>query len=84
MLANGALTRMLKTENGLLNLPKELYLAPDGELYFFFGSYRMDLGFFDAPVLELVRSAPDGLTDRTVLRSENFRSMNEALWAPDA
>lgn len=81
---NGALTRMLKPENGMLNLPKELYLAPDGQLYFFFGSYRMDSGYFDAPVLELVHSAPDGVTDRTVLRSENFRSMNEALWAPDA
>jgi hypothetical protein len=82
--ANGALTRMLKPENEMLNLPTELYLAPDGQLYFFFGSYRMDSGFFDAPVLELVRSASDGVPDRTVLRSENFRSMNEALWAPDA
>jgi len=82
--ANGALTRMLKPENGMLNLPIELYLAPDRQLYFFFGSYRMDSGFFDAPVLHLVRSAPDGVTDRTVLRNENFRSMTEALWAPDA
>ena len=30
-------------------------------------------------VLNLVRSAPDGVTDRTVLRDENFRLMNEAL-----
>ena len=82
--ANGALTRTLKAENGLLNLPKELYLASDGQLYFFLGAYRSDSGFFDAPTLELVRSAPDGVTDRTILRSENFRSMNEALWAPDA
>jgi hypothetical protein len=83
--ASGALTRMLtKPENGMLNLPTEIYLAPDGQLYYFFGSYRMDSGFYDAPLLELVRSAPDGVTDRTVLRSENFRSMNEALWAPDA
>jgi hypothetical protein len=29
-------------------------------------------------------SAPDGVTDRTVLRDENFRLMEEALWAPDA
>jgi hypothetical protein len=46
--------------------------------------YSVDSGFFDAPVLELVRSAPDGVTDRTVLRDENFRLMEEALWAPDA
>ena len=32
----------------------------------------------------MVRSAPDGVTDRTVLRDENFVLMNEALWAPDA
>jgi hypothetical protein len=81
---NGALTRMLNASDGTINLPKELYLAPDGQLYFFFGTYDVDSGFFDSPVLELVRSAPDGVTDRTVLRSENFVLMNEALWAPDA
>jgi hypothetical protein len=53
-------------------------------LYFFFGTYDSASGFFDAPVLNLVRSAPDGVTDRTVLRNENFRMMEEALWAPDA
>jgi hypothetical protein len=35
--------------------------------------------------LEIVRSAPDGITDRTVLvHSESLRTMNEALWVPDA
>ena len=82
--ADGALTRMLKTDNGKTNLPKEIYSAPDGNLYFFLGNYNLDSGFFDAPVLELVRSAPDGATDLTVLRDENFVMMNEALWAPDA
>jgi hypothetical protein len=81
---NGALTRMLQTASGMINLPKEIYLAPDGQLYFFFGTYPVDSGFFDAPVLELVRSAPDGVTGRTVLRDENFVLMDEALWAPDA
>jgi Tol biopolymer transport system component len=79
--ANGAITRMLTTGN---NLPREIYPAPDGQLYFFLGTYTTDSGFFDAPVLELVRSAPDGMTDRTVLREVNFVLMNEALWAPDA
>jgi len=82
--ADGALTRMLKTDNGKINLPKEIYSAPDGNLYFFLGNYNVNSGFFEAPVLELVRSAPDGVTDRTVLRDENFVMMNEALWAPDA
>lgn len=82
--ANGALTRMLKPENGIIYLPKKSYLAPDGRLYFFFGMYDTASGLFDAPVLQMVRSAPDGVTDRTVLRDENFVLMNEALWAPDA
>lgn len=81
---NGAVTKMLNENDGIFNLPKELYLAPDGQLYFFFGSYDLDSGLFDAPALNLVRSAPDGLTHRTVLRDENFALMKEALWAPDA
>jgi hypothetical protein len=82
--ATGALTRMLKPENGILYLPKKPYLAPDGQLYFFFGTYDTASGLFDAPVLQMVRSGPDSVTDRTVLRDENFVLMNEALWAPDA
>jgi Tol biopolymer transport system component len=79
--ANGAVTRMLTSGN---ELPKEPYLAPNGQLYFFYGTYSTDSGFFDAPVLQLVRTSPDGVTGRTVLREENFVLMNEALWAPDA
>jgi Tol biopolymer transport system component len=79
--ANGNITRMLTSGD---DLPKQPYLAPDGQLYFFYGTYSKDSGFFDAPVLQLVRSAPDGVTGRTVLRNENFVLMNEALWAPDA
>lgn len=81
---NGTIIRMLHADDGTMNLPKEIYLAPDGQLYFFFGTYNNASGFFDAPVLEMVRSAPDGVTGRTVLRDENFVLMNEALWAPDA
>jgi hypothetical protein len=82
--ADGALTRQLQANDGTMNLPKELHVAPDGQLYFFLGTYHNASGFFDAPVLELVRAAPDRLADRTVLREENFVLMNEALWAPDA
>jgi len=74
----------VKSGDGVINLPRELYLAPDGDLYFFFGSYADHSGFFDAPVLNMVRSAPDGVTESTVLRDENFGLMKEALWAPDA
>jgi WD40-like Beta Propeller Repeat len=81
---SGAVTRMLNAGDRTVYLPVEPYLAPDGHLYFFFGKYDVDSGFFDAPVLELVRSAPDNVTDHTVLRTENFRMMAEALWAPDA
>lgn len=82
--ASGKVTRALGANNGTLNLPKELYPAPDGNLYFFLGTYSDASGFFDAPVLQLVRSAPDGVTNRTTLRDENFVLMTEALWAPDA
>jgi Tol biopolymer transport system component len=82
--ASGAIMRMLQSRNGNMYLPKKPYLAPDGHLYYFFGTYNNESGLFDAPVLELVRSAPDGVTGLTVLRNENFVLMNEALWAPDA
>ena len=82
--ANGAITRAFNTTDETIHLPKEIYVAPDGQLYFFLGIYNLDSGFFDAPVLTMVRSASDGLTNRTVLRNENFVLMEGALWAPDA
>jgi hypothetical protein len=71
-------------QDGTISLPFKPYLAPDGQLYSFSGAYSNASGFFDAPVLQLVRSAPDGATARSVLRDENFVLMDEALWAPDA
>jgi hypothetical protein len=68
----------------MIPLPAEPYLAPDGRLYFFFGTYHMDSGFLYPPVLEMVRAGPEGVTERTILREENFVLMQEALWAPDA
>ena len=84
--ATGEITTVISSseEGGLLNLPKEPYIAPDGQLYFFFGRYSETSGYFDAPVLRLVRTLPKGQTDMGVLRDENFRLMDEALWAPDA
>ena len=84
---SGAATRSFTStfvRGGTVYLPVEPFPAPDGQLYYFFGTYAVDSGFLHAPVLELVRSAPDGVTDRSVLRDENFVLMDEALWAPDA
>ena len=84
--ATGAVTTHVPfhAEDETMRFPDEPYLAPDGQMYYFFGAYRADSGYFEPRVLELVPSAPDGVTDRTVLRNENFLLMNEALWAPDA
>ena len=82
--SSGAVTRLLTGNESMLNLPREIFVAPDDHLYYFFGTYSMDAGYFDAPVLQLVRSGLDGTIDRSVLREENFILMNEALWAPDA
>ena len=81
---SGAVTKLLTRNENMLNLPKELFVAPDGHLYYFWGTYSMNAGYFDAPVLQLIRSGLDGTTDRTMLREENFVLLNEALWAPDA
>ncbi len=84
--ATGTLTTLLPTEagGGNYNLADEPYLAPDGQLYFFFASLPAPDGFIDNAPLQIVRSAVDGVTGRTVLRPETFGTVNEALWAPDA
>ena len=60
------------------------FLAPDRQLYFFYASLPNTDEFIDHPPLQLVRSAADGVTGRTILRPETFENMNEAIWAPDA
>lgn len=60
----------------------EPYLAPDGQLYFFFAESTNELN--SRTPLQLIRSSPDGVTGRTVLRPETFELMNEALWALEA
>lgn len=58
-------------------------LAPDGNLYFFYASAPNTGDMANRPPLQLVRSAPDGVTNRTVLRPELYDLMNEHLWSPD-
>jgi len=66
---------------GSYNAADEPYLAPDGQLYFFFGTFTNPE---QRPPLQPVRAAPDGVTGRSVISGEDFTLMNEALWAPDA
>jgi hypothetical protein len=84
--ATGSVGTLLPSEvgDGTYNLADEPYLAPDGQLYFFYATAANPDGFIDRAPLQLVRSAPDGVAGRTVLRPETFPLVNEALWAPDA
>ncbi len=69
-------------EGNIFNYASDPYLAPDGQLYYFFFTSNTELN--QRTPLQLVSSAPDGITGRTVLLSDTFELMNEALWAPDA
>ena len=69
-------------DSGSFMYADEAYLAPDGQLYFFFAEAATE--FMTRPPLQLVRSAPDGVTGRTALLPDTFELMNEALWTPDA
>jgi hypothetical protein len=84
--ATGKVTTLIQAEagDGNYNLADEAYLAPDGQLYFFFASIPATGDVITRSPLQLVRSAPDGVTGRTVLSQEDFQLLNEALWAPDA
>jgi Tol biopolymer transport system component len=82
--SNGNVTTLFTSnyETSSFNYASEPFLAPDGQLYFFFYAVNSELN--ERARLQLVRSAPDGVTGRTVLRPESFQLMNEALWPPDA
>jgi hypothetical protein len=85
--ASGRVTRMFTSPfegSETVYLPVEPFAAPDGQVYFFFGTYDVNSGYFDAPILQLVRAKPGEASEPTILRPENFRLMEEALWAPDA
>jgi hypothetical protein len=84
--ATGAVTELIRGDagDGNYNLADEPYPTPDGQLYFFFATVSSPDGIVMRPPLQLVRSAPDGVTARTTLLPDTFELMNEALWAPDA
>ena len=84
--SNGNVTTLLPGDagNGAFNIPSDAYLAPDGQLYYFFANVITDQGFVSRAPVQLVRSAPDGVSGRTILRPETFEFLNEALWSPEA
>ena len=84
--ATGEVTTLIPGEAGgtLYNTPDEPYLAPDGQLYYFYTQVTAPDGFSSRAPMQIVRSASDGVTGRTTVRDETFELMNEALWAPDA
>lgn len=84
---NSGQTEALLTSDELaenFNLATAPLLAPDGQLYFIYAS-QSGLNNFSVNVdLQMVRSAADGVTGRTVLRPESFSNASGFLWAPDA
>ena len=83
--ASGEVTTLLPADagDGTFNIPSDAYFAPDGMLYYFFANVVPDQGFVSRAPVQLVRSAPDGVSNRTILRPETFERLNEALWSPD-
>ena len=82
--SNGEVTTLFTSnyDTSTFNYAYKPYLAPDNQLYYFFLTTNSEIN--TRTPLQLVRSAPDGVTGRTVLRTDTFQLMNEALWAPDA
>lgn len=83
--ASGQVTTLLPGEagNNTFNFADAPFLGPDGQLYFFFANTPATEEFFMNAPLQLVRSAPDGVSGRTALLPDLFKKMNEALWSPD-
>lgn len=83
---SGEVTTLIQGDagGGNYNVADEAYLAPDGQLYFFFATVASPEGVITRSQLQPVRSAPDGVTGRTTINTEDFQLLNEALWAPDA
>ncbi|HEX8993479.1 MAG TPA: hypothetical protein VF784_17505 [Anaerolineales bacterium] len=58
-------------------------VGPDGKLYFFFSNLPQIPAGGHTP-LSLYRAGTDGVKDRTQLKADVYRTINEVLWAPDA
>lgn len=82
---SGVVTSLLQSgfESNPVEVADNPFIAPDGQLYYFYASVPNTGDMINRPPLQLVRSGADGVSGRTVLRPETFTSMNEALWDPD-
>ena len=83
--ATGAVTPLLPgaAPDGTYNFADAAEVGPDNRLYFLFNNLSQ-IPNDDHTPLYIVRSAPDGSTDRTQLLPDAFENINEVLWAPDA
>jgi hypothetical protein len=80
---DGSVNDILPTQNvdTTYNFADAPWFAPDGQMYFFYGSAPT---YPDGDVpLVLVRSAVDGVTGRTQLLADSFVGFNDITWAPD-
>lgn len=81
--SDGTLTTLLSGQYpGPLDFVFAPQLAQDGQLYYFYNSHNEE-DFVDRLPLYLVRSAPDGVTDRKPLFDTPFEGLYEVLWEPD-
>ncbi len=69
--------------DGTFNFADAPIVGPDAQLYFFFNNLK-EIPTSGHTPLFMVRSASDGVTGRTQLRPDEFKDINEILWAPDA
>jgi Tol biopolymer transport system component len=79
--SNGTVATLLGGDSNFVDEP---YLAPDNQLYYFYSDQLGTPETANRPSLQLVRSAADGITNRTVVIPDSFLLLNEALWASDA
>ena len=70
--------------NGPIGFAQAPILSPDNQLYYFFNTQSNVEDVASRVPLYMVRSAPDGVTNRTNLIPTPFENVNEILWAPDA
>lgn len=80
---DGSVNEILPTQNPdtTFNYADTPWFAPDGQLYFFYGT-TPDYPDGDVP-LTLVRSAADGITGRTQILGDAFVDYTAITWAPD-
>ncbi len=82
---SGNMTTLLPgaAPDGTYNFADAPHLGMDGRLYFFFNNLE-EIPSSGRTPLYMVRSAPNGMSERVPLRPEAFEDVNEILWAPDA